>query len=231
LDSIAPIQYTTTGTQDSIFLLKENGHWAISTKPGTKQKGPHRYGTLKDAFNHQMVFVYGTAGSKEENEWSFNKARYDAETWYYRGNGAVDIIADKDFAPAKYKDRGVIIYGNKTTNRAWNTLLSDCPIQVERNKITAGKKTWQGDDLAAYFVWPNRNSNVASVGVISGSGIKGMHAATANQYFAGASGFPDFMIFSMDMLQNGAKEVKMAGFYDNNWKLTGVDFIQENKNL
>ncbi len=35
------------------------------------------------------------------------KARYDAEVWYYRGNGAVDIIADKDFNPAAYANRGV----------------------------------------------------------------------------------------------------------------------------
>jgi hypothetical protein len=137
-----------------------------------------------------MVFVYGTTGTKEENEWSFNKARYDAETWYYRGNGAVDLIADKQFTLEKYKDRGVIIFGNKTTNAAWKMVLSDCPIQVERNGITAGNKSWQGDDLAAYFVWPLRNSSVASVAVISGTGIKGMQAANANQYFAGASGFP-----------------------------------------
>jgi len=42
--------------------------------------------------------------------------------------------------------------------------------------------------------------------VISGTGIKGMNAAIANQYFAGASGFPDFMIFTLDMLKSGASE-------------------------
>lgn len=231
LDSLAPVQYTTISANDSIYLLKEDGKWSISAKPDLYQKGPHRYGTFKDAFNHKMVFVYSTAGTKEENEWSFNKAKYDAETWYYRGNGAVDIIADKDFSLAKYKDRGVIIYGNKTTNRAWNVLLSDAPIQVERNRITAGNKTWQGDDLSAYFVWPIRSSAVASVGVISGTGVKGMNAANANQYFAGASGFPDFMIFSLYMLQQGVKEVKMAGFFDNNWKLSEANFIQSGTNF
>ncbi|MDQ3277838.1 MAG: alpha/beta hydrolase-fold protein [Bacteroidota bacterium] len=228
LDGAAPVQYTTKGSTDSVYLLKEEGGWTVSAKPDLYQKGPHRYGTLKDAFNHNMVYVYGTAGTKEENEWALNKARYDAETWYYRGNGAVDIIADKDFSLAKYKNRGVIIYGNKTTNKAWNALLSDCPIQVERNKVTAGEKTWQGDDLSAYFVWPIRSSANASVGVISGSGVKGMNAANANQYFAGASGFPDFMIYSLEMLQSGPSQVKMAGFYDHNWKLVPGEFTQSN---
>lgn len=226
LDGAEAVPYVTRSANDSLFLLKEAGKWAVTASPDVYQKGPHRYGTLKDAFNHNMVFVYGTAGAKDENEWSLNKARYDAETWYYRGNGAVDIVADNEFSLSKYKDRGIILYGNKTTNKAWSGLLSDCPIQVERNKVTAGNKVWIGDDLSACFIWPVRSSAVASVAVITGSGVKGMRAADANQYFAGASGFPDFMIYALDMLQAGAGEIKMAGFFDNNWKLSEDDSIQ-----
>ena len=89
-------------------------------KPDLTEKGPHRYGTFKDPFNHRMVFVYGTKGNAAENKWSFDKARYDAETWYYRGNGAVDIIADKEYSPEKYDGSNVIIYGNASTNGIYN---------------------------------------------------------------------------------------------------------------
>ena len=227
LDNSALETITKSGN-DSIFLLKENGKWIIAERPSVDQKGPHRYGTFKEAFNHNMVFVYSTKGTKEENEWSYNKALYDAETWYYRGNGAVDIIADTEFSLAIYKDRGVIIFGNKNTNAAWKELLNDCPIQVERNRIIAGTKTWQGQNLGAYFTWPIRNSPVASVAVISGTGLAGMKAANANQYFAGASGFPDYMIFDLDMLQTGAAGVKFAGFFDNNWKLSEAHMVDIN---
>ncbi|WP_308198997.1 prolyl oligopeptidase family serine peptidase [Chitinophaga sedimenti] len=195
------------------------------TAPALTEKGPHRYGTLKDAFNHRMVFVYSTGGSAAENEWSYNKARHDAETWYYRGNGAVDIIADKEYNAAQYKDRGVIIYGNSSTNKAWSRFLSGCPIQVSRNKVTAGSKTWTGGDLCASFVWPLKGSDVASVGVITGSGIEGMKAAYANQYFAGASGFADFMVYSAKMLETGAAGVKLAGFYDHAWQLSPSEMV------
>jgi len=229
LDEVVIAPQVVKSKNDSLFLVNENGKWIIGTKPDQYQKGPHRYGTFKDAFNNQMVFVYGTGGTKEENEWSFNKARYDAETWYYRGNGAVDLIPDKEFSLEKYKDRGVIIFGNKTTNTAWKSVLSDCPIQVERNKISVGSKSWQGDDLGTYFVWPIRNSSIASVGVVTGTGIKGMQAANANQYFAGASGFPDFMIYSLQMVQSGSSGLKMAGFFDNDWKLSASEYIQTNE--
>ena len=77
--------------------------------------------------------------------------------------------------------------------------------QIARYRLTAilvkaGDKTMTGDDLAAYFTWPIKNSAVTSVAVVGGSGLKGMKAADANQYFAGGSGFPDFMIFRLGML-------------------------------
>ena len=53
-----------------------------------------------------------------------------------------------------------------------------------------------------------------------------MNAALANQYFAGASGFPDFMIFSLDMLQVGANAIKMAGFFDNEWKKCSEEQVE-----
>jgi len=225
LDGGIPLQYSVKTNNDQLYLLKDNNAWMITTAPAFSQKTPYRYGTFKDAFNNNMLFVYSTGGTKEENEWSYNKARFDAETWYYRGNGAVDIITDAEFSLSKYHDRGVILFGNKTTNKAWNELLSDCPIQVERNKVTAGPATWYGDSLSTYFVWPIKYSPVASVAVIAGSGIKGMRAADANQYFAGASGFPDFMIFSLDMLKSGVSGIKMAGFFDNEWKLSEQNYI------
>lgn len=226
LDSLSAVQYTTKSLNDSVFLQQENGKWSITAEPDMNQKGPLRYGTFKDAFNHRMIFVYSTRGTKEENEWSLRKARYDAETWYYRGNGAVDIVADQDFIMDRYRGRGVILFGNATTNAAWKILLNDCPIQMERGLIKAGNKEWKGDDMGAYFVWPIRSSAITSVAVIGGTGLKGMNASNANQYFAGASGFPDFMIFNLDMLKTGSAGVKMAGFFNNNWQLDEADFVE-----
>ncbi|MBX3253439.1 MAG: prolyl oligopeptidase family serine peptidase [Chitinophagaceae bacterium] len=219
LDSLDAVSYTIKTANDSIYLAKENSRWKVVTVPGPEQKGPHRYGTFKGAFNHRMVFVYGTKGSKAENEWAFNKARYDAETWYYRGNGAVDVITDKEYVTGKYAGRGVALYGNAQTNSAWTMLLNDAPVQVQRNSIQVGGRTFTGDDMGAYFVWPLKNSPHASVAVITGTGLKGMNAANANQYFAGGSGFPDYMVFRLDMLRGGSDAIEAAGFFNNEWKL------------
>lgn len=166
-----------------------------------------------------MVYVYGTQGTKEENNWAIEKANYDAEAWYYRGNGAFDIIADRDFEETKYAGRNIILIGNAKTNSAWNILLKDCPVKVETGKVNIGEKSYSGDDLGGYFYWKKPGSDVLSVGVITGTGIAGMRAATANQYFAGASGFPDYMFFKLAMLKDGVEGIVDAGFYNNEWNV------------
>jgi pimeloyl-ACP methyl ester carboxylesterase len=227
LDNGASIKYTTRGLADSVFLQKNQSGWIMTGIPDASAKGPHRYGTFKEGFNKNMVFVYGTSGTKEENEWSLDKARFDSETWYYRGNGAVDIISDKEYSRAAYAGRNVVLIGNASTNSAWNSLLSDSPVQVSRGTVLVGSKTLKGDDLAAYFVWPISGTASNLVAVITGSGLKGMNAANGNQYFAGASGFPDIMVYRLNMLQSGVDGVEIAGFFDNDWKISGGDLVNK----
>ncbi|MDP4209045.1 MAG: prolyl oligopeptidase family serine peptidase [Bacteroidota bacterium] len=212
------LKYVVPASTPMLYLYHK-GQWQTGGQPDQSQKGIVRNGTFKEPFNYRMVFVYGTCGNVQENAWAIAKARFDAETWYYRANGAVDVVADKDFNPAQYPDRGVIIYGNATTNSAWKKLLTKCPVQVQRGSLTIGNKQLKGDDLGAYIMWPRSDSKKASIAAISGTGLSGFNATYANQYFAGGSGFPDYMIFSADMLKDGATGIKYAGFYNNDWTI------------
>ncbi len=224
LDSLEPVNYVMKSGDDRVYLAKA-GNWTVKNSPDPKKKGILRNGTFKEPFSNHMVFVYGTEGNAEENQWAYQKAVYDAEVWYYRGNGAVDIVADRDFNPAKYPDRGVVVFGNAKTNKAWKKLLENCPVQVNPGSVVVGDRTYSGNDLAAYFMWPRQDSHIASVAVIAGTGIKGMKATESNQYFAAGSGFPDFMVFSLDMLKVGAKGIKCTGFYTNEWKIDGDNSV------
>lgn len=200
------------------LTLTPNG-WNKSSAAPSYEKGIIRNGGFKEAFQHNMIFVYGTKGTKEENDWMLHKAKYDAETWYYRGNGAVDIIADVAFDTAKYIGRGVILYGNSSINSAATVLLKDCPVKVSKGLVKVGQDEFNGDDLGSYYMWPSNKNDFSSIALVGGTGIKGMRAAEANQYFAGGSGFPDYMIFSLDMLEQGEKAIKAAGYFTNDWKI------------
>lgn len=209
-------------TNKKAYLQQNNGNWTLINGINPKQKNATRYGGFKNAFDNQVVLVYPTKGSKESNEWYKNRARFDAETFYYRGNGSVDVIPDVDYIYKNYPDRNVVIYGNSQNNAAWSKLLKNSPIQVNNKNITIKgdeNKKYDGDDLATYFVYPNPYSNIALVGVVAGTGVKGMKATSPNNYISGITGFPDVMIFRADALKNGLESVEDAGFFDNNWEI------------
>ncbi len=202
-----------------LFFKKGSNGWDQISEPDPGQKGPHRCGLFKEAFRNRMVFVYGTAGTKAENEWAYRKARFDAETFWCRGNGAIDVWSDEEFLKAKTSDRNIILYGHSEMNKAWSVLLQDSPIQVKRGQVSMGSKVIKGDNLGVYFIYPRNDEQNTSIGVIAGSGMPGMITAYPNRYFVSGAGFPDYMVFSSDMLKKDVEGVIAAGFFDSNWKL------------
>ena len=136
----------------------------------------------------------------------------------------MDVISDRDFAADSYANRNVILYGNADTNVAWNALLKDCPVQVTKKNIQVGGKKFTGTDLACYFIWPRPDSQYASVGVVSGTGLTGLRAATENRYFVSGTGFPDLLIFSAEMYNTGAEGIQATGFFGNDWSVEKGDF-------
>lgn len=214
------------GTRPAV-LKKVAGKWTLVEEIPVTEKYPSRYGGFKQAFDNRVVFVYATGGNKEENTWYQNKARFDAETFLYRGNGSIDVIADKDFIPSAYADRNVVLYGNASNNKAWNKLLKNAPIQVLKGEIRMGDKVLKGNDLGTYFVYPRPDSPTASVGVVAGTGIEGMKATYPNDYISGITGFPDLLIFNVDILKEGIHGIRVSGFFGNDWSVENGCFITE----
>ncbi|MCB9059064.1 MAG: prolyl oligopeptidase family serine peptidase [Calditrichae bacterium] len=214
---------------DTIYFKQEKGRWDQTQKPSLAEKGPHRNGAFKYAFNHNVVFVVGTAGNAEENKWAIEKARYDAETFWYQGNASIDIIPDTEFSAKACQDRSVILYGNSETNTAWKELLADSPVQVYKDRVRVGEKVYTGSDLAILMIRPRTDSKIASVGIVSGSGIQGMRLTDSQPYLYAGHGFPDCIVFNSLILSGGEKAVKAAGFFDNDWSLNASNFLLENE--
>lgn len=214
----------TTADKKAILAL-QNTKWTLINEINTDQKYAERQGGFKFAFNNNVVFVYATGGSAAEREWYLNRARFDAETFYYRGNGSIDVISDKEFSLEKYKNRNVLLYGNAANNSAWKLLLKNAPVQIDNQQIKIGNKVLKGDDLAAYFVLPRKDSKTAMVGVVAGTSEKGMKATWANNYISGITGFPDVMIFKADLLLNGLPNMKVSGFFDNDWSANTLEYF------
>ena len=130
-----------------LHLALDASGWKAADPPDARFKGPVRSGGFKDAFRHRVVLVYGTGGTPDERARAFNKARLDAEAFWYRGNGSVDVVSDKAFDPAQDRDRNVVLYGNADTNALWAKLLGGGPVDVRAARIRIGEREFQGADL------------------------------------------------------------------------------------
>ena len=205
-----------------VWLSREGETWTVSEPPAPGLKGPHRSGPFKQAFTDRFVFVYGTQGTAAENTVACNKARYDAEVFWVRGNGSVDVLADRDFDPSAEPDRNVILYGDAETNAAWKALLADCPIQVTRGRVQVGDRVLEGDDLAVLALYPRpaaAGSGRALVGVVAGTGPAGLRLTERLPYFVSGVAYPDWIVIGPEMLQSGSAGVRAAGFFNNDWQL------------
>jgi dienelactone hydrolase len=207
----------------TLWLARRGDRWELCAPPAIGDKRPERDGPYKEAFRHRMLFVYGTQGAPEENAQLYAKARYDAETFWYRGNGSVDLVADRDFNPNREPDRGVILYGNADTNSAWKPLLSDSPVQVRRGLVQVGEHQEHGDDLACLFLRPRPGSATACVAAVAGSGPAGMRLTERLPYFVSGVAYPDWTVIGPEMLTNGVAGIRGAGFFANDWSLNGGD--------
>ncbi|MBN1348272.1 prolyl oligopeptidase family serine peptidase [candidate division KSB1 bacterium] len=225
IDSQTTTEILLPRDASKIWLERRNGLWKLSSQPALSEKGPHRYGTFKDAFRNRFMFVVGTKGSKQENQWALNKARFDAEWFWYQGNGSIDIIADVDFDPSADVDRGIILYGNAHTNAAWQALLGDSPVQVRKGIVQIGERKLRGDDLACLFIRPRPGSDIACVAAVSGTGLVGMRLTDRRRYLSPGYAHPDCIVYSPEILRKGSAGVRAAGFFGNDWRVASGDFV------
>ncbi len=224
LDGTKLPSLTPARGETRIHLTRASGTWVRGTPPGPAMKNPLRNGPFKEAFAHRMQFVYATHGTPEENAWAFHKARFDAETWWYRGNGSVDLVPDHAFDPTRDRDRGVVLYGNGDNNTAWAPLLQGSPVQVTRTRVKVGSIEKTGSDLACLFLRPRPGSDIACVAVISGTGPVGLRLTDRVPVFLAGVALPDCVVFGSDALSRGAAGARIAGFFGVDWTVENGEF-------
>lgn len=205
-----------------LLWLERGEAWQVVPGAAEGAKNPARYGGFKDAFRNNFIIVYGTGGDAETQQWAAAKARMDAEHFYVRGNGSVEVVSDKELATVRHRGRNVILVGSPSTNSAYELLGVECPIQVQSGKVQIGGKTLTGD-LAVLAVVPRPGSDTASIGVISGTSLAGMRLTNRLPYLSSGVGVPDFVVLDARMLRDGASGLRACGYLDCDWQLSDSD--------
>lgn len=194
------------------FMRKESGFAA-------SQGG----GPFKRAFDNEFVLIHGTEGDAAEDEELRERARFDAAHWWYRGNGHARCLTDLRWLQlcATARDgeleTNVILYGNRDSNAAWAALVpEDAPFDARRGELRIGERRFTGDALCAAVVLPN--PRLGLLGLIADSGARGTRLGYALTPFISGVGYPDWTLFSTDVLTKGDDGVLAAGWFDALWR-------------
>lgn len=210
--SLGDVSWPAESTR--VWFTRADETWSVAAPPTAWRKGPHRAGPFKDAFRHHVIFVYGTQGTPEENVWSLAKARFDAEQFWYRGNGSVEVLPDSVFVLSKQPDRNVVLYGHAEMNAAWKPLFGDAPVQVNRGRLTADGREVAGNDLGCLLIYPQLGSRLTCVAAVAGTGLHGMRLTDRLPYFSSGAAYPDWTVLD----PNG---VRGAGYFGPDWTPAG----------
>lgn len=199
------------------------GKWATGKILPSSQKNPDRYGGFKDVLRNRFVLVFGTSGNTEENRWSYAKARYDAESWYYRANGSTDVVADKDFNAREDIERNVVVYGNNATNKAMSA-VSDWPLPVQPNAFGPSMAKYADGTVAVFQIAPRKGSKNGSAAIIGGTGLLGMKLTERVPFLVSGASMPDVLALQPEYLLLGTRKVALAGFFGTDWSVANGEF-------
>jgi pimeloyl-ACP methyl ester carboxylesterase len=233
IDGVSLTSLEATGRW--IYLRKTTEGWTpLATLPWL-EKHPRRSGPFKAAFDNRFVLVYGTTGTPEENAWSYAKARYDAETWGYRGNGTAEIVPDTTFTAsgAMRRPTNMIVYGNEDSNAIAKYLLQNGDVRVRRGSITVGGRTIEGEDLSVMMVRPKESAGTPSMlenahyqfAIVGGTGLVGMRSTDVMPYFVSGVHYPDLFVFDSRLHEIGSKAVRIAGVFGNDWSVKNGEIV------
>ena len=95
---------------------------------------------------------------------------------------------------------------------------------VDESAFLWGLRWVVGDDLSCLMIRPRPGSDVASVGVVAGTGIVGMRATDRLPYFVSGVAYPDCVVFDQSVWAKGIAGVRVAGFFGLDWTVTRGDF-------
>ncbi|MBL8064443.1 MAG: prolyl oligopeptidase family serine peptidase [Chthonomonadaceae bacterium] len=207
---------------EPVTLVQSQGQWRIG--PVDRLRLIEHEGGIKSCFQ-KSVLVYGTKGNKAANSWSYNKARYDAETWWYRSSGSFELRDDSVIPEISDSSERLVCYGNPQTNAVLGKLWAESDrkdMEWSEKRVTFGDAGVSGD-LGALIMFKSRRR---VVGMIGGSTLMGCRSIERAPLFLSGAHFPDIFVATPDMLLKGSKGVSAAGFYGADWAIDTESFAR-----
>ncbi len=181
------------------------------------RKRPGLAGPMFDAYYEPLIFVYGTANPDE-----IALCRSVIEKMRAQRSGTtVDwtVKADVEITEADIASHSLVLVGTVRGNGVLKRIADRLPVRVDAAAITVKGERYEGDTVAASFIYPNPLNTdryvVVHTGVTPGAVF---YAANLPELL------PDYLVYDgTDWARTGGlalvdRKVLAGGFFDSNWK-------------
>ncbi|MFQ6092495.1 MAG: hypothetical protein ACE5OR_07430 [bacterium] len=168
-------------------------------KPPGLRKTPSFFGPIKRAYFSPFVLVYGTQGDSAATEVNLHHARVQAQQWWRRANGRVDILPDTEVTSETVEQYNLILFGRPETNAITARVHRDLPILIGAGRVALGDRVIEGEGIGVQFIYPNPLNPTKFILVHGGTDPEGEERSTL-----------------FGTLYSGAG---LCGFFDMDWNL------------
>jgi hypothetical protein len=156
------------------------GKWQAGEVDLFGEKRPCCSGPIGDLFFEGVILVPGTAGTDEEAFYD-NWVASNAAGFYRSRNGGVHrggimgenwvdlpVVADADLSEEDRRRHNLILYGTERSNSILDAYAADLPVSFEERAIHVGDRTFEGEGIAIFAVFPHPENRERYVAVHGG---------------------------------------------------------------
>ncbi|HYF13829.1 MAG TPA: prolyl oligopeptidase family serine peptidase [Phycisphaerales bacterium] len=180
-------------------------------------------GSFKRVFDREFLLVCGTVGTPQENAWALAKARFDAEQWWYRGNGYAEIVTDTSLTNRDIINRNVVFYGKWDTEHV--RTIADRPVNLETDHrarhvgfmLDAPLPT--GDAATLALIGPDdplAHTHLAAF--MTGGSLRAMRALDRVPIFSSGAFIPERFVFTPEIWTKGKEAVTEQSGKAEDWQ-------------
>ncbi len=184
--------------EDAYAWRLQNGRWQEHHEEDRMGRGDLREYMSRaflDIYNSGVRFIVPNDGPAEERAWAWQKARYDMEQMWYRGNATPRLELASNFQI----DENWSVFGLYYGYAAKQTAVANWSDQ--NRKLPPGSAFFEVLHSAEYMYCQ-----------IGGTDVKGRRLAERFPLFSPGVSYPDYFAANIKMLSEGASGIIGAGY-------------------
>ena len=208
----------------TVSLAKEDGKWKTAKWPIKNLVKRHGLqGPIDDAFCDSFLFVVPTETSSNPAfaQWSEAEMARAAREWRRQFRGDVRVKKDTDLTRADIREHHLVLWGDPRSNRLLKRIASRLPIPWDEKTIKIGDTaSYPADRHALVGIYPNPLNPERYVVLNSGFTFREYdYLNNARQ----TPKLPDWAVIDLTHPPTSRFPGKVvdAGFFDEEWKLSG----------